>query len=153
MRYLIGVGTYYGFDDSIGLRVVEAVAARRLDRGFVAVELGGNVLDLVHYLDEDTEEVLVVDTAKMGKPPGEFAFFEAEDVATNKPVAGISTHEADVLKVLELVSSLGNPLPRVTFLGIEPAELKTEMGLSTTLEARFDEYVETAVGYFREVHS
>ena len=27
MRYLIGIGNYSGWDDSIGLRVIEAVAA------------------------------------------------------------------------------------------------------------------------------
>lgn len=150
MQYLVGVGTYYGFDDSIGLRVAEAVAARGLERGFTAIELGGNVLDLVHYLDDDTVRVLVVDTAKIGKSPGEFAFFEAEDVVTRKPVTGISTHEADVLKVLELVAALGNPLPQVTFLGIEPAEIRSEMGLSAALESCFEEYVRAAVGYFSD---
>lgn len=45
MRYLIGIGTYMGLDDSIGLRIAEEVAARGLDRGFRAIELPGNLLD------------------------------------------------------------------------------------------------------------
>lgn len=147
MRYLIGIGTYAGFDDSIGLRVAEAVAAEGLDSGFRAIELGGNVLDLVHYLNDETDSVLLVDTAKMGKSPGEYAFFEPGDVDTRKQLAGISTHEGDVLKVLQLAASLGHPLPKVTFLGIEPADIHTEVGLSPELAARFREYVTVAVEF------
>lgn len=148
MRYLIGIGTYAGFDDSIGLRVAEEVSARGLDRDFRAIEIGGNVLDLAHYLDEETSDVLIVDTAKMGKAPGEWSLFEPADVTTRKRLPGVSTHEGDVLKVLELAASLGNPLPRVTFLGIEPADIHTEVGLSDVLAARVDDYVAAAVGFF-----
>lgn len=150
MRYLIGVGTYYGFDDSIGLRVAEAVAERGLDETFTALELGGNVVDLVHYLGGDTERVLIVDSAKMGKAPGEYAFFEAPSVASRKALAGVSTHEGDVLKVLELAASMGTRLPRITFLGIEPAEIRNAMGLSEELASRFDEYVQAAVDFCSE---
>lgn len=148
MRYLIGIGTYAGFDDSIGLRVAEAISERGLDRGFRAIELGGNVLDLTHYLDEQTVDVLIVDSAKMGAAPGEWALFEPNAVDTRKQLPGISTHEGDVLKVLQLAASLGTPLPRVTFLGIEPADIHTEVGLSVELADRFDEYVEAAVAFF-----
>lgn len=147
MRYLIGIGTYAGFDDSIGLRVVEEVSARGLDRDFRAIEMGGNVLDLVHYLDDETGAVLIVDTAKMGKAPGEWALFEPADVNTRKQLPGISTHEGDVLKVLELAASLGSPVPPVTFLGIEPADIHQEVGLSDALAVRLDEYVEAAVDF------
>jgi hydrogenase maturation protease len=148
MRYLIGVGNYAGYDDSIGLRVAETIAEEGLDRGFRAVELAGNVLDLTYYLEPDTEKVLIVDTARMGKAPGEHAFFGPDDVVTQKRQAGFSTHEADVLKVLELAGSLGRTLPPVTFLGIEPADIHTEVGLSPVLESRFREYVEAAVAFF-----
>lgn len=148
MRYLIGIGTYLGLDDSIGLRIAETIAEEGLDRGFTAIDLGGNLLDLVHYLGEGTEEVLVVDCARMGLEPGAFAFFTPDDVATRKDLAGISTHEGDLLKVLELAASLGTPLPSVTVMGIEPAEVREETGLSPALEARFREYVDAAAGFF-----
>lgn len=148
MRYLIGIGNYSGYDDSIGLRVIEAVAAAGLDRDFTAIELGGNLLDLLHYLDEDVECVLLVDSARMGKAPGEYVFFTPEVATTRKELAGFSTHEGDLLKVLELAASLGRPLPRITVLGIEAETITTGIGLSRTLESRLDEYVAAAVGFF-----
>jgi hydrogenase maturation protease len=148
VRYLVGIGTYYGRDDSIGLKVAEAIAERGLDHDFTAIDLGGNLLDLVHYLGEDTGAVLVVDAARMGRAAGEWAFFAPEDVATCKSSAGMSTHEGDLLKVLEFASALGGPLPPVTILGIEPAELGEGPGLSGVLAGRFDEYLDAAVGFF-----
>lgn len=150
MQYLIGVGTYAAKDDSIGLRIAEAIAETGMDRSFRAVELGGSVLDLVHYLDEDAGRVLIVDSAKMGAEPGEYRLFGLEDIATRKELAGFSTHEGDVMKVLELARSLGRPLPAITFLGVEPAELGDGMELSATLQERFGEYVDAAVAFFGE---
>jgi hydrogenase maturation protease len=148
VRYLVGIGTYHGRDDSIGLRVAEAIAERGLDVGFSAIDLGGNLLDLVHYLGEETTNVLVVDAARMGRAPGERALFAPADVVTEKLAAGISTHEGDLLKVLEFASALGQPLPPITILGIEPAELGEGAGLSDALASRFEEYVAAAVGFF-----
>jgi hydrogenase maturation protease len=150
MQYLVGVGTYAGFDDSIGLRVAEAVAEAGLDRGFRAIELGGNLLDLLHYLDAGTERVLVVDSARMGLAPGECAFFEPAAAETRKELAGFSTHEGDLMKVLELATSLGRPLPPITILGIEPDIIRNEIGLSETLAARMHEYIAEAVAFFGE---
>lgn len=151
MRYLIGIGNYYGRDDSIGLRVAEHIGEAGLDEdaGFRAIDLGGNLLDLVHYLDAQTEAVLIVDAAKMGLEGGAHAFFTPDQVATRRSHAGLSTHEADLIKVLEFARALGTPMPPVTILGIEPVELADEPGLSSVLEARFEEYVSAAVGFFR----
>lgn len=148
MRYLVGIGNYYGFDDSIGLRVAEAIGERGLDRDFRAVDLGGNLLDLAHYLGAEVEQVLIVDSARMGSAPGEYAFFTPEDVSSRKRTAGFSTHEGDLLKVLEFTASVGGPLAPITIMGIEPAELGNEPGLSAPLVRRFDEYVAAAVAFF-----
>jgi hydrogenase maturation protease len=150
VRYLIGIGNYYGRDDSIGLRIAEHIGEASLDEGFRAVDLGGNLLDLVHYLDAETERVLIVDSAKMGLVPGDFAFFAPDQARSRKTVAGISTHEGDLLKVLEFAAATGGPLPPVTILGIEPAELRDEPGLSADLEGRFDDYVTAALEFFAD---
>jgi hydrogenase maturation protease len=147
VRYLVGIGNYYGFDDSIGLRVAEAIGDRALDEGFRAIDLGGNLLDLVHYLGAEVEQVLVVDSARMGSAPGEFTFFTPEDVVSRKHTAGLSTHEGDLVKVLEFAASLGESLAPITIMGIEPGQVVNQPGLSAPLAERFDEYVGAAVAF------
>jgi hydrogenase maturation protease len=149
MRYLIGIGTYLGLDDSIGLRIAESIGEDGLAHDFQAIDLGGNLLDLLHYFVPETEAVLIIDTARMGAEPGEYRFFRPEQVTSRKQLAGFSTHEDDLMKVLEFADSLALSLPPITIMGIEPARIAPEEGLSASLAARFDEYVEAAVGFFR----
>lgn len=145
MRYLIGVGTYTAGDDAIGLRIVEAIAEAGLDRGFRAIDLSSNSLNLVAYLTPETEAILIVDSAKMGLAPGEVRCFAPGEAETRKPSAGLSTHEGDVMKVLELARAMGFPMPRLRIMGIEPDTIESRTGLSATLEARTAGYVRAAI--------
>ena len=145
MRYLIGAGTYAAFDDSIGLRIVEYVAEKGLEAGFSAVDLSSGALGLLSYLDPGTERLLLVDTAKMGLKPGEWRFFSPEQVRSRKELAGLSTHEDDALKVLELARASGHHIPPLTIMGIEPETVRPGFGLSAVLAERFPEYVAAAV--------
>src|SRR5512136_2092709 len=133
MRYLIGVGNYTAGDDAIGLRIVEEIAQKGLERGFRAIDLSSNSLNLVSYLGPATEAILVVDSAKMGLPPGEVRFFSPDEAATRKELAGFSTHEGDVLRVLELARAVGYTVPRLRIMGIEPATTDAGTALSATL--------------------
>lgn len=147
MRYLIGIGNYYALDDSVGLRVAEAMGDRGLDRGFKAIDLGGNLIDLVHYLGPEVDRVLIVDSARMGAAPGDYKIFELSDVTSRKSLGGISTHEGDLLKVLEFAEAAGQLFAPVSILGIEPADIRDEPGLSGILASRFDEYIEAAIAF------
>ncbi|OVE73636.1 hypothetical protein BVX94_03265 [bacterium B17] len=144
-RYIIGLGNYARDDDSIGLRVVEQIVERGLDKDFTAVEVGNNGITLLTYFNDETERILVVDCACMGKTPGDYLIFSPDDVASKKTVGNISTHEGDILKLIELGKQLGDPIPEIKLLAIEPESLGMDMKLSDTLASRLDEYVDAAV--------
>jgi len=145
MRYLIGAGNYTAFDDSIGLRIVEWIAEQGLEKGFRAIDLSGNTLNLFTYLEKPTEHILIADSARMGKRPGAYAFFKPEDVRTKKKLAGMTTHEGDLLKILEFARQMRYHIPPITFMGIEPQEFKNEIGLSEALARRLPEYARAAI--------
>ena len=107
MRYLVGVGNYSMFDDSIGIRVIEYIEERKLDQDFRAIDLSSNLLNIFSYLVPETEKILIVDAFKSDKNPGDFSFMRLDDVKTNKVYGNFSTHEGDILKVLELAKSAG----------------------------------------------
>ncbi|HAM35088.1 MAG TPA: hypothetical protein DEB40_01650 [Elusimicrobia bacterium] len=145
MRYLIGVGNYCAFDDSIGLRIVERIAEGGLEQGFRAIDLSGNTLNLLNFLEPATEHILIVDSARMGKAPGEHAFFSPAQVETRKELSGLTTHEGDLLKILEFARQMNYHLPPITFMGIEPQSVDNAMGLSEALRLRLPEYVDAAI--------
>ena len=145
MRYLIGVGNYMAGDDAVGPRVVEYVTVNGLDSGFEAVDLSTDAMSLVAYLDDQTEALLVVDAAQLGLDPGEYLIFTPDEVETQKELSGLTTHEGDVLKVLDMAAAAGYPIPRVAIMGIEPYSMDGSIELSEGLAARLPEYAAAAV--------
>jgi len=145
VRYLVGFGNYTSYDDSIGLRIVEYIAERGLEQGFQALDLSTNSLNLVSYLKADTEAILIVDVARMGMAPGQVRFFTPEEVGSRKEPGRLSTHEGDVLKVLELARAMGYPTPPIAIMGIEPERVTSEIGLSKTLEEQLPAYAAAAI--------
>jgi hydrogenase maturation protease len=145
LRYIIGVGNYSMADDSIGLRIVEHIAEKGLDRGFQAIDIADEGLRLLFYLNEETEKIVLVDAVDLGLPPGEYRLFKPEDVESAKGLKRLTTHESDILSILNLARSLGYRLPRITILGIQPGSLEPEMALSPALQERFGAYLQAAL--------
>ncbi len=145
MRYLIGVGNCTASDDGVGPRIVELIAEQGLEHGFRAIDLSGDTFSLVSYLEPATEAILVVDSALMGLPPGEARFFSPADVDVRTPPAGLSTHESDILAVLELARAIGYPVPPLAVMGIEPATVEPGMSLSPAIADRVPGYAAAAI--------
>jgi len=144
-RYIIGFGNYAMNDDGIGLRIVEAIAEQQLDKDFTVVEVGNDGMQLLTYFRDDVEKILIIDCAKMDMPAAEYLIFSPDDVASEKVVRNISTHEGDVIKLIKLGKELDCPIPEIRILAIEPASLEMDMTLSAELEKRLHDYVQAAV--------
>ncbi|MGE5361349.1 MAG: hydrogenase maturation protease [Bacteroidales bacterium] len=143
-RYLIGVGNETMTDDGIGPRLAEALRAEAAERGFETVVIGHDTVGVLSYFDDNTEQIVFVDCALMGRTPGEWATFSPDDVETQKPTKAISTHESDLLRIIHLARQLGLAAPPIAILGIEPERVDPGLALSATLQARFDEYLAAA---------
>jgi hydrogenase maturation protease len=145
MRYLIGVGNYSMGDDGVGLRIVERIAQAGLDRGFAVVDLSGSGYDLLTYFQPETERIVLVDAVVTGGAPGSLVGFDPADAASEKILSRMTTHEGDLLQVIELGRSLGMTIPPIRILGIEPLRMEPGMELSPLLEAQLPAYIEAAI--------
>jgi len=145
LRYIIGIGNYRMADDSIGLRIVEHIVQSGLDKGFEAVGIADEGMRLLSYLENETERIVLIDAVGLGLAAGEYRLFAPSDVRTTKMAQGLTTHEGDALKVLELARNLGYPIPPLTILGIQPGDLGPGMELSPALQERFHTYLEIAL--------
>ena len=150
MRYLVGVGNYLRGDDGVGVWVVSHVVDHGLEQGFVALDLGTRSLDLVHYFTPECDRMVIVDCAFMGLAAGESRLFEAAAVTSVKPAGSVSTHEGDILKVVELARTLGMPVPHLRVLGIEPGSCDEGMSLSAALAAKLPSYAEDAIRHLTQ---
>lgn len=146
MRYIIGVGNYSMWDDGIGIRVIEYISENGLeDNSFQALDLSGNGIDILHYFSEETEKLIIIDASTVDRSPGEYKLFRYEDVKTKKDLSGITSHEGDILKIIELGKVSGYFVPPIVFMGIQPEVLKNEIGISKTLEKLIPQYAATAI--------
>jgi hydrogenase maturation protease len=145
LRYIIGIGNYSMADDSVGLRIVEHIAQHGLDRGFEAIDLADEGIRLLFYLHEETEKIVLVDAVDLGLPPGEYRLFKPEDVESTKDLERLTTHESDILAILQFARSLGYRLPPITIVGIQPGDLSPRLELSPALQTRFDTYLRVAL--------
>ncbi len=148
-RYLIGVGNETMTDDGIGPRVVQLAAGQARALGFESVVIGHDALGVVAYFDEATERIVFVDCVRMGATPGDWARFSPDDVESRKTLDRMTTHEGDLLRIVELGRQLGCPIPAITILGIEPERIEPGLDLSRELAARLPEYVAAALDAIR----
>ncbi len=149
MRYIIGIGNYSMADDSIGLRIVEHIIQNKLDKGFEAVDIADEGMRLLFYLKEGTEKIVLIDAVDLGLAAGEYRLFEPKDVKTTKETQALTTHEGDILKILEFARNLSYPVPAITILGIQPEKLEPGMELSAALQERFEIYLKVALEEIR----
>ncbi len=150
-RYLIGVGNETMTDDGVGPRIAEAVSDQAGEHGFETVVVGHDAVGILAYFDEATERIVFVDGVRMGKAPGDWACFSPDDVESQKQLDRLTTHEGDILRIVEMGRRLGCPIPPITIVGIEPERMEPGLELSSTLEARFGEYTALVVGQMRGV--
>ncbi len=145
MRYLLGLGNYAMGDDSIGLRIIEHIAENNLETNFEAIEVANNGMLVLTYFEPETELIVVVDSANFGGTPGDWICFTPDEVETKKVVGNISTHEGDILKLIELARQIDQPIPPIKIIAIQPASMEMDENLSPELKQNFPNYIEAVI--------
>jgi hydrogenase maturation protease len=133
-RIVIGVGNPTRGDDAAGLEV-----ARRVRHIESHQEVNGSY-ELMDVW-EGADEVIVVDAARSGAPPGTVHRFDAHDVPLPRGVLSTSTHSVGVMETIEMARSLGRLPERVVVYGIEVSVLTPGTGLSAPVEEAVNELV------------
>lgn len=87
----------------------------------------------------------LIDAVDLGLAPGDYRLFRPQEVESRKELDGFSTHEGDILKVLALAETLGQTIPPLIILGIQPARLEAGLELSSALQQGFETYVRVAI--------
>ena len=129
-------------DEGIGVAVLRRLRAQagRFPRAEL-VDLGTSAMRALHAM-ADRRKAVFVDCALMDEQPGTIRRFSPDDVRSQKALSGLSLHEGDLLKVIELSRSLGECPEEVVIFGIQPQSIEPGEALSPALEARLNEYAD-----------
>lgn len=140
---VLGLGNPLRGDDGVGPRVVEALNRRGPPEGATALDAGTGGLDLLQIL-EGWERAIIIDAADIGREPGQFARFtpdEARFVGSD----ATSLHNAGLAEVLMLADAVGQPLPKLVILGVQPEKIGWGEGLSSAVEAMLPTLVNAVI--------
>lgn len=131
-------------DEGVSLHILSRLRDVPLPAGVQLIDGGTGGVDLLPYLEESAQ-VLVVDAADMRLPPGEYRVFTPDQVRDLDPSESLSLHETGILGVVALAQTLGRCAP-VRIVGIQPASVAPGMDLSGTLADKLDTYLAVVRG-------
>lgn len=130
---VLGLGNLLLADDACGLRLLERLSAEPLPHAEY-IDGGTQGLALMGFF-ENRDAVLILDAVGLGATPGTVHVLHDADIAQLRAARANSAHESNALGLLQALTLIGQAPPRLCVVGIEPAVLKTEIGLSPEVEA------------------
>ncbi len=143
-RVVIGLGNPLRADDGIGVLLIQRLKQDKEEHGsktlerFDLIDGGTGGMNLLHIL-EDYEEVILMDTVYFDGEPGDHVFFTPEEVRSlDSPK---SSHDSNVLQVLELSEEVGKRPEKVLIMGIQPEKVGFEEDLSESLEENIPKFL------------
>jgi len=147
----LGLGNLLLGDDGIGLRLVEKLAE---ENGFGdAVEFvdgGTQGLALLGCL-ADREAVLVLDAVGLGGEPGTVHVLRGPAMEQIRARRASTAHEGNALELFATARVLGLGWNEVAVVGVEPASVRTGIGLSLCIEQSVEVALARARGMLKEM--
>lgn len=130
-RILIaGLGNELLSDDGVGVHAVRELEQIPIP-GVILADIGTAVLHGLHFL-ETADQVLAIDAARGGQPPGTIYLFDAAENA--EALSVVSIHAMGLREAARFLMT-GRPAPRITVIGVEPESLAYGMSLSIPVRA------------------
>jgi hydrogenase maturation protease len=136
---VLGLGNLLLSDDGLGLRLLRELATKGSGAEFL--DGGTQGLALLSYL-ANRSALIILDAVALGAPPGTVHMLQGETISAHHAV---TAHGSNALELLAAARLLGDLPPSVTIIGIEPACLRTGIGLSPTVEAAIPEALSRAL--------
>jgi hydrogenase maturation protease len=130
---VLGLGNLLLSDDGLGLRLLEALPAEGAAAEFL--DGGTQGLALLSYLAH-RRALIILDAVALGAPPGTVHVLQGDAISAHHAV---TAHGSNALELLAAARLLGDLPPSVTIIGIEPACIRTGIGLSAAVEAALPE--------------
>jgi hydrogenase maturation protease len=142
---VVGIGNVLMGDDALGPYVVKLLEARyELPPEVEVLELGTPGADLSLHLD-GLDAAVVVDTVKLRGEPGELRLLDRAELLSKKPLLAASPHEPGLREALFTLEFRGGAPREVRLVGVIPAVVEMEPGLSAPVRAAVEPALSSVV--------
>lgn len=137
---VLGVGNLLMGDEGVGIHAVRELSKRTLPSYVDTLDGGTAGLDLLPLM-RGYEMVLIIDAVDAGQEPGAILRFTPQDIRSDNGDLVLSLHQAEIVRVMEFASYVGQALPPIIIYGIQPESLDWSTELSATVRAQLDALV------------
>lgn len=146
---VLGIGNNLLTDEGIGIHVVSFLAAHHADEPGVEYLDGGTLSFTLAEPIAAHDNLIVIDAARLGLPPGSVRCLEGGDMDRYLTGNRQSVHEVGLTDLLD-IARLSDTLPqRRALIGIEPESLDWGERLSATLRPAVREAAERVLTLVR----
>jgi hydrogenase maturation protease len=132
---VIGIGNVLMGDDALGAHVVKWLEAEYEVPPEVALVEAGTPGAALPSVLEGFEVVVVVDTVKVRGAPGELRVLDKARLLAKDPVLPMSPHEPGLREALFTMEFQGGGPREALLVGVIPARVELEIGLSPAVAA------------------
>lgn len=144
---VLGLGNPLLADDGAGLKLLEAVEDR-CGPGVEYVDGGTQGLALLGYLG-GRRLTVILDAVGLGAAPGAVHLLTGSDIEKFGAHRAASAHEGNALELLSAARLLGDDPGELLIVGLEPAEVRTGVGLTAPVAAAVPQAAALAIEQIR----
>lgn len=146
---IIGIGNILQKDDGLGV-----YAASYLNENYhfskeINIINGG--VEGIHLLNvlEESDHVVVLDCLQLNDAPASIYAIPAKEISGYGLNNG-GAHEIGILQCMDMMDLQGKEIPKAIVIGIVPAEVTFEFGLSAELIEAFESYISVVLQYLKK---
>lgn len=149
----MGLGNLLLSDDAVGLRLLKDLTWEMGETDDVDFVDGGTQgLALLPYLS-GRQSVLILDAVKLGAAPGTVHVLKDDDVVRIPARHAETSHEGNGLELLAIARLIGERWQQIVVVGVEPAQVRTGIGLTPEVTAGAAHALATARQLLQEMRA
>jgi hydrogenase maturation protease len=135
---VIGLGNPLRQDDGIGIILLEKLIQKKnkFTKNIEFIDGGTGGISLIHLFAK-FDIVFLIDAVDFNAKPGDFKFFKIDEKVSSDKKINFTTHEDDILNVLELAWKIGEK-SEVYIFAIQPKKTDFKNKLTKELENKTD---------------
>lgn len=133
MKVIAAGNAFYG-DDGVGAAVLDEIRRNDILPGVALIDIRTDALALLDHLVPG-ERTVIIDAARMGLQPGDVAAFGPDEVSLRIRGDNLSVHGFGLAEAFALARGLGLLPADLLIVGVEPARIEINRGLSAEARA------------------
>ncbi|RKZ19103.1 hypothetical protein DRQ50_02775 [bacterium] len=131
---VIAVGNSFYGDDGVGAAVLDAIRESDSLPGIELIDIHTDALALLDHLEPGRAHI-IVDAAQMGLEPGDVVAFRPDEVKLRIRQDNLSVHGFGLPEAFAMARQIGRMPEKVLIVGVEPARIVIDTGLSDVVAA------------------